>query len=193
VGRLEVRQAIADALTAAAAPGSNDPAPIPYVGTVYPARPVILAEQDYVQTLMGQAIQESVGGSSAVIVVNITKDLRQLQGSVGQAHVNDTWIHTVVLEIFFASSETGAPGPTTPQGITAQEDYDAIVDALVIWVRAHPTVGPTPPVVWSEGQFKAGVRHEQSSPYNDQESPFVLIYGSVTFEAYEWIAGPIGN
>ncbi len=178
MGRQAVRAAIASALTNA---GIN------YVGTVYRARPVVMEEADYVQTMSGQAIDLSANGSSAVLVVNLPgRDKRMRRADTGRGAVNDTNIHPVVLEIFFAST----PGSYLPDdaGLGAQDDYDAIVDALVTFVRANPTMS-APQTVWSAGEYTAGVTHDQEQPYTSEDGLTILINGHVNFEAYEWVAG----
>jgi hypothetical protein len=181
MGRLAVRTAVANALTAA---------DITYVGTVYPARPVILEEQDYVQTMSGEAIALSPDGSSAVLVVNLPgMDKRERRAFVGRPAVNDTNIIPVAVEIFFAST----PGYALTQaaGISAQEDYDAIVDALVVYIRHNPVMS-APTVVWSAGEYTAGVTHAQEQPYTSTDGLTVLINGTVRFEAWQWISGLTG-
>lgn len=153
---------------------------IPYLGTVYAARPTILSEDDYTQTLTGQAITESANGSSCVVVINIVGDKRERMADTGRGAVNDTNIHKMVLELFFASSSGDA--------VSAQQDYDAVVDALIITLRANPTPGGTA-VVWSAGEYTAGVVHDQDEPFSSADGLTVLINGVIRYDAYEWVVG----
>ena len=171
MGRAAVRQATAAALTTAG---------IPYVGAVYPARPTILQEEDYVQTLNGQAISASKNGSACVVVVNLTEDQRQLQAFTGFAGVNDTNIHQVCLEMFFAC--------TAGTAVLAQQDYDTVVDALFVAIRNNPTLS-APAAIWAAGVYEGGVKHAQEEPYTPDTGLTVLINGTVRFAAYEWVAG----
>ncbi|MGD0387185.1 MAG: hypothetical protein ABSB73_13765 [Solirubrobacteraceae bacterium] len=170
MGRVAVRDAVAAYLTNAA---------LPYVGTVYPARPVILTEDAYEQTLLGEAIALTIaGGSSAVLVVNIPSDERMRRADTGRGAVNDTRIHQVALEVWFAS----AGG----DGVQAQQDYDGIVDAVVTLIRADATLGG---LVWSAAEYTAGIHHEQAMPYTDADGAVVQIPGVIRFEVWEWQTG----
>ena len=171
MGRVAVRSAVATYLTNAA---------LQYVGTVYPARPVILSERDYEQTLLGQAIALTAGGSSAVLVVNLPENNRQRRADTGRGAVNDTNIHTIALEVWFAS--------VGGDGVAAQQDYDGIIDAIFILIRADATMGG---LVWSSGEYTAGIHHQQSEPYTDEDGLVVQIAGVVRFEVFEWVAGNV--
>lgn len=177
MGRAAVRKAVATALTTAK---------ITYVGTVYPARPVILEEQDYIQTMNGEAVALSAAGSSAVLVVNIPTDKRQRRADTGRGAVQDTDIHDVAIEIFFASTPSSSLAQDA--GVAAQQDYDAIVDSLTVYIRNNPTLG-TPTTVWSAGEYAAGVAHTQTEPYTSADGLTVLINGTVRAEVWEWVSG----
>lgn len=153
---------------------------VPYLGTVYPARPTILQETDYEQTMSGVAVASSSNGSACVAVVNIPSDLRQRRADTGRGAVTDTNIHQIALELFFAS--------TGGDAVSAQEDYDSVVDGLTVGIRANATPGGSA-VVWSAGEYKAGVAHDQTQPYSSDDGLTVLINGVIRFEAWEWVAG----
>ena len=153
---------------------------VSYLGTVYPARPTVLQEADYEQTMSGQAIAASQNGSACVAVVNIPSDRRQRQSDTGRGFVDDWNIHDIALELFFAS--------TGGDAVAAQQDYDSVVDALIVGIRENPTPGGSS-VVWSAGEFKAGVAHNQSEPYTSDDGLTILINGVIRFQAYEWISG----
>jgi hypothetical protein len=170
VGRLAIRTATAALIQSAG---------LPYVGTVFPARPVIIQEDAYVQTMNGQAITESVNGSACIIVVNIPGDLRNRYADSGRVSRADFNIHRMVLELFFAS--------TGGDGIAAQEDYDTVVDALMPFIRQNPTLAGSS---WSAGEYKAGVKHEQSEAYTSEDGTTILTNGWVQFEAWEQDVGP---
>lgn len=168
MGRAAVRSAIQSYLQGAQ---------IPYLGSVYPARPAILPEDAYTATMSGQAIAQSANGSSCVAVVNIVSDRRVRRAAVGRGSVDDTNVHDVVVELFFASS--------SGEGITAQQDYDTVVDALIVAIRDNATPGG----LWSVGEFTAGVVHEQSEPFQSDDGMTVSIAGLLRFEAWEWVVG----
>jgi hypothetical protein len=171
MGRVAVRSAVASYLTNAG---------LQHVGTVYPARPVILTEDAYEQTLLGEAIAQTLNGSSAVLVVNIPSDERMRRADTGRGAVNDTRIHQVALELWFASA--------AGDGIRAQQDYDAVVDSIVTLIRADATLGGQ---AWSSGEYTAGIHHEQASPYTDADGAVVQIPGVIRWEVWEWDAGDV--
>ncbi len=179
MGRAEVRAGVVTTLENAVTAGT-----LPYVGSVFPARPVIVPEDAYVQTMQGQAIQESANGSACLIVVNILSDTRNRYANVGRAYVADWAKHRVELELFFAS--------TAGEGIAAQEDYDAIYDALEKIIRANPTMS-APSYVWSAGEYRYGVQHQQSTPYTSEDGLTVFINAVVRFEAWEDAIGLAGT
>lgn len=167
MGRVAVRTAVQAATQAAQ---------LPYVGTVYLARPVVMNEEDYTQTMNGLATQESVNGSSCVVVVSMPSDIRTRFADVGRGAVADFNKHIIALELFFASVEG--------DGVESQLDYDLIVDSLFTFIRQNPTMS-APASVWSAGEYTYGVRHEQSEAYTDQDGTVVFINGLVKFEAWE--------
>ncbi len=174
MGQAAVRAAIQSTIQAAA---------IPLVRTVYPARAYII-EEDY-EINAAQFYVENTNGSGCVIVVNLPgPDKRMRMTLAGRGAVDDTNVHPIALELFFASTN-GDPVP-------AQKDYDSVVDALVPLIRGNPNMG-VPATVWSAGEYTAGVTHTASEPYTDSDGMTVFIYGVVRFEAWEWLAGPAGT
>lgn len=179
MGRVQVREAAQQALAAGE---------LPYVGTVFPARPGIITEQDYeiarsayAADRMAEAAQ-SRHGSNAILVVNIVSDRRQRRALTGRGAVNDTRIHQIALEVYFANP--------AGEAVAAQTDYDTTIDAIVKLVRDNPTLS-APATVWSSGEYGGGVEHEQAMPYQGEDGSTVLISGILRFEAWEWIAGPV--
>lgn len=168
MGRLATRQSVQTYLAGAQ---------LPYVGTVYEARPTILDEDAYLETMTGEAVAASANGSACVIVVNLPSDKRVRRADTGRGSVQDSVVHDVALELFFASPAGDA--------VAAQTDYDQVVDALIIAIRANPVPG----TVWSAGEFEPGISHAQDSPYTDADGLTILISGVVRFEAWEWEAG----
>lgn len=152
-----------------------------FVGTVFPARPEITNEQDYETNRLKEAVP-SENGSSAVLVVNIPTDDRQRKADTGRGAVNDTWIHKIAMEVFFASTGGAA--------VKAQEDYDAIVDSMADLVRANAVLG-APGTVWSAGEYEHGIQHKQGAPFTDEDGMTIFISGEVAFEAWEWLSGPV--
>jgi hypothetical protein len=153
---------------------------LPFVGSIFKARPTIVQEDDYVETMAGIAVNEGENGSSSVLVVNLPgRDRRMRRALTGRGAVNDTLIIPVVLEIFFAS--------TAGDAIGAQDDYDAMVDVLEDLIRANPNMS-APASVWSAGEYTAGVTHDQDQPYSSEDGLTVLINGHVNFECWQWIA-----
>lgn len=174
MGRAQVRTAVQSAIQAAA---------LPYVGTVYPARPLIADENAYTQTMNGMATAESPNGSACIVVVNIPDDDRTRYADVGRASVADWWKHRVALELWFAC--------TGGSGVAAQEDYDTVADALVVFIRGNPTM-TAPATVWSAGEYTYGVKHAQSAAYTNADGTTVFINGLVRFEAWEQAVGAAG-
>lgn len=173
MGRQQVRSAFASAIQSAG---------IANVGTVFPGRPTIVTGSAYTQTMQGQAVQESQNGSACVVVVNIDSDTRTRYADAGRGALADWNKHIVTLELWFAS--------TAGDSLAAQEDYDAIVDGLFDLIRSNPTMS-APSYVWSAGEFRYGIQHEQSVPYNPEQSTEVLIDGEIRVEAWEQVTGPV--
>ena len=171
MSRVTARQGIAAYLTNAS---------VPNVGTVYPARPTILQEDAYVQKMTGEAISQTENGSSAVLVVNMVRSQRQRRALTGRDATNDTLIHSVDLEVFFASY--------AGKGVEGQYDYDGITDAITDLVRADPTFGGS---LWSAGEYTSGVDHRQGEPFLAPGGAAVMIVGAISFEAWEWVNGPV--
>ena len=124
---------------------------------------------------------QSENGSSAVLVVNLVRDDRKRRADTGRGAVNDSVIHYVYVEVYFAS--------TLGKAIAAQEDYDRIIDGMMDLVRANATMNSSE--IWSSGEYAEGVKHSQREPITDAEGPSIFIFGAVEFEAWEWIAGPV--
>lgn len=152
-----------------------------FVGKVYSARPEIVNEQDYETNRLAEAVP-SVNGSSAVLVTNIPSDNRQRRADTGRGAVNDSHIYKVVMEVFFAS--------TGGVAVEAQADYDVVVDQMVKLIRANATLN-APATVWSAGEYETGIQHQQGEPFTDADGLTVFISGAVSFDAWEWIAGPV--
>ena len=155
---------------------------IPYVGTVLNARAYVHGE-DYEQNA-AMEYTASVNGSGAVLVVNIPNEKRQRRAMTGRGGVNDSAIYNVALEVNFAS--------TSGQPVDAQQDYDSIIDAIVLQIRGNPNLG-NPIAVWSAGEFDYGVTHTQSEPWTEEDGMTIFITGAVTFQAWGWDAGPAGS
>jgi hypothetical protein len=180
MGQSTTRVAIQTAIENAVLAGT-----IPLVGTVYPSRAYVF-EQDYEKNA-ALAYTSSINGSGCVIVVNLPgPDKRTRLTLVGRGAVDDMNVHPVVLELFFASKGGGLTSGDPM--VNAQKDYDSVVDGLVPYIRNNPTMS-APGVVWSAGEYKAGVVHSQSSPFTDAEGLTTFIVGTVRFESYEQIIG----
>jgi len=170
------RQAIFDAATS-----YFENADIPMVGTVFPGRPIVVDEEDY-DLQMSQGLFEdvsSIDGSSAVLIVNIPTGHRQRQTITGRAFEDDSYIHNMVLELFFAN--------VSGDGVAAQRDHNAVCDAIVAAIRADPLLGQ-PPVVWSAGEFKP-VDVEQREPFTNSDGLVIFIPAVIRFDVYEWLTG----
>ncbi len=116
------------------------------------------------------------------MIVNLPgKDRRVRKTLSGRGAVDDTLIVPVTLELFLAC--------VGGESMDAQDDYDEIVDDLNDLIRANPTMASPPAKgVWSAGEFAAGVTHDQTQPYGDEDGLTVFINGAVRFEAWQWIA-----
>jgi hypothetical protein len=160
-----------------------------YVGTVYPARPVIATETAYYETLTGEVVQASQAGSVAYLVVNFTNDDRVRMADSGRGAVQDRMIHKVLIEIFFACPQgtQSLPAGYDP-AIQAQLDYDDVVQSLFVAIRRNATPGGAN-TVWSFGEFTAGLSHSQLMPFTAAQGLAVVILGQLEVEAWEWVAG----
>lgn len=171
--RATVRAAIAAYLQAAT---------LPSVGTVFTARPEVIDESDYENSIAGAVSQfvGSAGGSSAVLIVNIPDGKRTRKAMTGRTSVSDVYVHQVVLEVILANT-TGDAG-------AAQDDHDTLVDALVVALRSDPLLG-SPSIVWSAGEFSAGIQAQQSMPFTGADGLTVFIVGVVRLEVWEQLEG----
>jgi len=173
MSRVEVRKAVAEYFANAG---------LPHVGQVYSARPEIIQEDAYESNRFAEAAP-SANGSSAVLVVNIPSDQRTRRADTGRGAVNDSEIHKIVMEVFFAS--------TGGEAVVAQDDYDEVVDEMIKLVRANATLNAPVGVIWSAGEYDVGVQHQQSAPFTDADGLTVFIAGAVSFDAWEWLSGPV--
>lgn len=172
MGRASVRSAAVAYLQ-----GAN----IPYVGTVYAGRPLVVDETDYDLNMSTGLFQNVVSpeGSSAVILVDIPESRRERRTMTGRTFEDDTQIHTVVLEVFMAN--------VAGKGIAAQADNDATIDAIVDAIRADPLLGQ-PSVVWSAGEFTTGITVEQREPITSADGTVIFIPAVIRFETWEWLS-----
>ncbi len=157
---------------------------LPYVGAVYPARTYI-SESDYEIHMLNGVAQNisSANGSGAALVINMPESKRQRRAMTGRGAVNDTDIHRVVLEAFFACT-SGDP-------LQAQADNDTVLDAIVIAIRTDPLLGTGGNPIWSAGEFEFGIQVLQSEPFTDEEGLTVFIPNFVELHVYEWVAGQV--
>ena len=183
MGRAAVRTAVTAFLENAASPSA---AYIPYVGTVYSARPLIVDETAYENTMSGQAVTSSGTGGNAILVVNLDQDVRKRKADTGRGAVNDEWTHGVFIEIFYANL---GGNDTQPQGLAAQGDYDLIVDAITNAIRSDATLGD-PSVIWSAGEYE-DIVHAQNAPKTSEDGTTVYIVGTLRFTAWEWVNGTV--
>jgi hypothetical protein len=172
MGRLSMRTAVAEYFATAN---------LEYVGKVLKARPEVLTEQEYETSMFNEAAP-SENGSSAVLVVNIPEDKRQRRADTGRGAVNDSWIFKIALEVFFAS--------TGGEAVKAQEDYDTVIDGVIESIRANANLG-SPNTVWSAGEYDNGIQHDQAQPFTDDDGVTIFIFGAVTFDSWQWLAGPV--
>jgi hypothetical protein len=172
MGRADVRATVADYLTGLA---------VPFVGTVYPARTYI-NEGDYDSFMNTAAVSTVEPGVNlgCVLVVNIPSERRNRKAPTFRGQVQDTEIHDIALEVFFAS--------TSGRGVVTQDGYDAVIDAIFDGLRADPLLG-NGDVIWSAGEFAPGIHHVQVEPYTDEDGLTVFINGVIRFEAWEWLTG----
>lgn len=183
MGRADVRQAIATYLNGAE---------INYVGAVYPARPIILDESAYEERMLNNAVTQITSdiGSGCVLVVNIVADRRDRMADTGFSHVNDMTKREVSVELWFAC--VGDP----ENGAGAQGDYDAIVEAMFVAIRADPTLGTANQgagAIWQAATYPPYVSHEQGAPYTRDDGLTVFIKGVAKFEAWSQEVGQAGT
>jgi hypothetical protein len=177
MGRASIRQAAFNYFTNAG---------IPNVGTVFASRPIVVTEDDYDIQMAEGLIKyvTSPQGSSGVIIVNISESARKRDALTGYGGaVADFTIHQMELELFFANSAGNAEA--------CQTDHDATVDAIVIAIRADPTLGTAgnPGAIFGAGVFSVPVTVHQGSPFWGPDGTTVFIPSIVRFEAWESVVG----
>lgn len=179
MGRQSVRSAVVTYIQ-----GQN----IPFVGKVFTARPFLVAEDDYDTQIASWAINQSPPQgdtrSSSVMIVHLPDTQRSRVSLSGRAFVDDTNVHTVVLECIFANQ--------SGDGETSQLDHDRLMDAISVAIRADPLLG-MPGTIWSAGEFQSGVHTTQHEPFWSQDGLTEFIIALVRFETWEWLAGAAGT
>lgn len=154
---------------------------LPFVGTVYEARPEVVSESDYETNRFNEIVQSETG-SGTVLVVNITDDKRKRVADTGRGAVQDSHIYKVAVELWFAN--------VSGEGIPAQLDYDDVSSAIINLIRADATLNAQG-VVWSAGEYETGIEHVQFEPHTNEDGTTILIAGNIRFDAWQWIAGPV--
>lgn len=154
-------------------------ADLPFLGTVYPSRTQI-DEADYESEMNASA----ANGSGAVMVVNLPRERRSRKALSGWEFLQDVAVHSVALEIFFATL-SGDP-------VAAQADHDTLIDAVVARIRSSPSLGNSQ-VVWAAAEGDEGLSVDQGAPYTDDDATVVYIPAVVRFDAWEWIAAAAGT
>ena len=179
-----MRAAVTNYITAGVESGQ-----IPFIGTVFPSHPIIVTEDDYEMKMANGLLQyvTSSQGSNGVLIVVIPESGRTRQSLTGYAAVDDSIVHQVELEIYFAN----------PQGdaIAVQADHDTLCDALTIAIRADPTLGTAgnPGAIFGAGTInKTPVSVHQGPPFTGEDGMTVFIPSVVRFEAWEWVSGGVG-
>jgi hypothetical protein len=174
MGRASIRQAAFNYFTNAG---------IPFVGTVFPSRPIIVTEDDY-DTQMAEGLIPYVTSVNGVIIINISESARKRNTLTGYGgFVDDFTIHQMELELFFANTAGNAE--------SCQTDHDATTDAIVIAIRADPTLGTAgnPGAIFGAGVFSVPVTVHQGAPFWGSDGTTVFIPSIVRFEAWE---NPVG-
>lgn len=145
------------------------PANVAGLSTTYRARP---------KEIPGQAFNLSAnGGSGAVLVIHLPDDevRRVTLGPAGTGSQKFD-VHQVALELMFRSVK--------PDAQVAQDDHDALVDALMARFRADPTFGSTNLVpIWSAGETPFGVKKSFTEPKLSKQE--FVCNGVIRFEAQE--------
>jgi hypothetical protein len=159
---------------------------IPYIGTVFPSRPLIVTEDDYETQLANGLISyvTSPDGSAGVVIVNMPETNRKRRTLTGYGgSVDDTAIHPMELEVFM--------GNAAGDVLALQADHDSTVDAIVIAIRADPTLGTAgnPEAIFGAGVFDQPVTVHAGPAFQLPDGPTVFIPAVVRFEAWEWISG----
>jgi hypothetical protein len=172
MGRVQVREIIQAQIAAL---------DIPNVGFVYAARPIILSETDYTQQMNATALTYAGTGFGCVIVVNLPDDRRTRIALTGLGSVNDFQKHKLALEIWFAS--------VGGDGVAAQYAYDAIVDALIVAIRANQVPGPSGVIWMGGGEVGTGIDHAMGQPYSPDDGLSVFIQGAIRYDVWEQLVG----
>jgi hypothetical protein len=161
---------------------------IPFLGTIHTARPFLIPEDDYDSQISNWALQLNppVGDnrSGCVMIIHIPDSQRSRVSLSGRAFIEDTDVHTVVLEMLFANQ--------SGDGEIAQGEHDILMDATVMAIRADPLLG-MPGTIWSAGEFQQGVHVTQHEPFWSQDGLTEFIVALIRFDTWEWLSGPAGT
>jgi len=163
-----------------------DAGTIPYIGTVFPSRPLIITEDDYEVQLANGLLSyvTSPNGSNGVIIINMPETSRKRETITGYGgFVDDKATHPMELELFM--------GNAAGDVISLQADHDKTSDAIVIAIRADPTLGTagTPDAIFGAGVFETPITVHQGPAFQLSDGPTVFIPAIVRFDAVEWISG----
>jgi len=142
------------------------------VSTTFRARPKIIPAQAY-------GLAEG-GGSGAVLIVHMTKDPELRRATGGLTSGEKYTRHAIALEIRFQSTKDDA--------MSAQDDYDTLVQSLFDLIHQDRTLGTgggATGAVWQAGEGPAGIDHQQSEPVLTKQ--VTRISGVFKFEAWEWV------
>lgn len=142
------------------------------LSTTYRSRP---------KTIPGQAFNLAAnGGSGAVLIVYLTDDeeTRLTMGPPNAAQKFNK--HNVALEVRFQSVKADAQ--------VAQDDHDALIDAIMIQFRKDRTLGSTSGVpIWQAGEGPEGIKFVPSEPKVSKEA--FIANGVIRFQAWEDVTG----
>jgi len=142
------------------------------LSTVYRSRPKRIDPNDFDLSVGG--------GSGAVLVIHIPRghETRLTMGPTNAAQKYD--VHNIAMELLFQSVKVDT--------MAAQDDHDALIDALKVRFRADRTLGSTNGApIWQAGQDPAGIDVELAEPELGKQN--FILNGVIRFEAWEIVVG----
>ena len=142
------------------------------LGTTYRSRPKRIPAEAF--GLSG------ANGSGAVLVIHLPED-DEHPVTIGPENAAQKFdVHEVAMELLFQSVKVDATA--------AQDDHDALVDAIMALLRADRTLGSTNFVpIWQAGRDEFGIRVQFTEPVLGKQ--VVEINGVIRYRAFEEVTG----
>jgi len=117
-------------------------------------------------------------GSGSVLIVHLTDD-SEVRTAVGGAHSGEKFnTHHIALEVIFQSVKVDA--------IAAHADHDALIDALMVQIRADRTFGTNGNPIWQAGEGAEGIKVQLAEPVLGKQN--IIINAVIHLDALEYVA-----